>query len=78
MNGLKDNVEQISVASSEQSNGVEEISKAIQDISSITISNNEIVNKTSKVASDINDNISIIEGSVLDLERLIHKVKDAA
>lgn len=76
MSVLKESVVQISMASEEQSRGVNEITNAIQEVNDSTRTNSDIANKTSNISSDLNQNILDFNTVVEDLEALISLKKE--
>lgn len=68
---LKNKIEQISLASSEQLKGVNEVGIAIEQVNDATRETSDISNESSKVALDLNKNLEGFTGIVESLKNLI-------
>ncbi len=71
MNGLKESVSQISIASNEQAKGVEEISKAIQEVNDSTRTNNGIAGDTSRISRELDGHVENFNNVIDELYALI-------
>lgn len=71
MDGLKQNVSQISIASDEQAKGVEEITKAIHSVNEATRNNSQIVVDSKNVSVELNENMEKFNEAVNDLENIV-------